>query len=106
VRAAGSLPDDPLLHTCLLTYASDMTLLDTALLPHGTSSLDDNIMLASLDHAMWFHRPFRADDWLLYDQESQAASGGRGLVRGAVFRRDGAHVASVMQEGLIRRRRG
>jgi acyl-CoA thioesterase-2 len=104
LRAAGPLPDDPLLHTCLLTYASDMTLLDTALLPHGTSSLDDSIMLASLDHAMWFHRPFRADEWLLYDQESLAAAGGRGLVRGAVFRRDGTHVASVMQEGLIRRR--
>jgi acyl-CoA thioesterase-2 len=105
LRASGPLPDDPVLHTCLLTYASDMTLLDTALLPHGTSSLDDSVMLASLDHAMWFHRPFRADEWLLYDQESLAAAGGRGLVRGAVFRRDGVHVASVMQEGLIRRRR-
>jgi acyl-CoA thioesterase-2 len=103
LRAKGSLPDDPVLHTCLLTYVSDLTLLDTALMPHGTSSLDGSIMMASLDHAMWFHRPFRADDWLLYDQQSVAASGGRGLARGAVFRRDGAHVASVMQEGLIRR---
>jgi acyl-CoA thioesterase II len=104
LRAAGRLPDDPLLHTCLLTYASDMTLLDTALLPHGTSSLDESVMMASLDHAMWFHAPFRADEWLLYDQETPAASGGRGLTRGSVFTRDGTHVASVVQEGLIRRR--
>jgi acyl-CoA thioesterase-2 len=105
LRAAGRLPDDPVVHTCLLTYVSDMTLLDTALLPHGTSSLDDNVLMASLDHAMWFHQPFRADEWLLYDQETPAASNGRGLTRGEVFRRDGTHVASVVQEGLIRRRR-
>jgi acyl-CoA thioesterase-2 len=105
LRVAGSLPDDAVLHTCLLTYLSDLTLLDTTLLPHGTSSLDESIVMASLDHAMWFHRAFRADDWLLYSLESVAASGGRGLARGAVFRRDGTHVASVMQEGLIRRRR-
>ena len=104
LRAAGRLPDDPIVHTCLLTYASDMTLLDTALLPHGTSALDDSVMMASLDHAMWFHAPFRADEWLLYDQETPAASGGRGLTRGSVFRHDGTHVASVVQEGLIRRR--
>jgi acyl-CoA thioesterase-2 len=104
LRAAGTLPDDPVVHTCLLTYVSDMTLLDTALLPHGTSSLDDTVLMASLDHAMWFHQPFRADEWLLYDQETPAASGGRGLTRGEVFRRDGTHVASVVQEGLIRRR--
>jgi len=104
LRAAGVLPDDPIVHTCLLTYASDMTLLDTALLPHGTSSLDDSVMLASLDHAMWFHAPFRADEWLFFDQESPAASGGRGFTRGDVFTRDGRHVASVVQEGLIRRR--
>ncbi len=103
LRADGLLPDDPVLHTCLLTYASDMTLLDTTLMPHGTSSLDESIQLASLDHAMWFHQPFRADDWLLYDQETTAASGARGLARGSVFRRDGVLVASVMQEGLIRR---
>lgn len=103
-RAAGTLPDDPLLHTCLLTYVSDMTLLDTALLPHGTSSLDESVMMASLDHAMWFHGPFRADEWLLFDQETPAASGGRGLTRGEVFTREGTHVASVVQEGLIRRR--
>jgi acyl-CoA thioesterase-2 len=104
LRAAGRLPDDPIVHTCLLTYASDMTLLDTALLPHGTSALDESVMMASLDHAMWFHAPFRADEWLLYDQETPAASGGRGLTRGSVFRHDGTHVASVVQEGLIRRR--
>ena len=104
LRANGVLPGDPVLHTCLLTYASDLTLLDTALLPHGTSGIDDSIQLASLDHAIWFHQPFRADDWLLYDQETLAASGARGLARGAVFRRDGTHVASVMQEGLIRRK--
>jgi acyl-CoA thioesterase II len=103
LRADGVLPDDPVLHTCLLTYASDMTVLDTTLLPHGTSSLDETIQLASLDHAMWFHQPFRADDWLLYDQETTAASGARGLARGSVFRRDGVLVASVVQEGLIRR---
>ena len=103
LRADGKLPDDHVLHTCLLTYASDMTLLDTTLLPHGTSSLDESIQLASLDHAMWFHQPFRADEWLLYDQEATAASGGRGLARGSVFRRDGVLVASVVQEGLIRR---
>ncbi|HEV8298265.1 MAG TPA: acyl-CoA thioesterase II [Acidimicrobiales bacterium] len=105
LRAAGRLPDDPVLHTCLLTYASDMTLLDTALLPYGTSALDESIQMASLDHAMWFHQPFRADTWLLYDQETPAASGGRGLTRGSVFRRDGTLVASVVQEGLVRRRR-
>jgi acyl-CoA thioesterase-2 len=104
LRANGVMPADPVLHTCMLTYASDLTLLDTALLPHGTSSLDASIQMASLDHAIWFHQPFRADEWLLYDQETLAASGSRGLARGAVFRRDGVHVASVMQEGLIRRR--
>ena len=103
LRADGKLPDDHVLHTCLLTYASDMTLLDTTLLPHGTSSLNESIQLASLDHAMWFHQPFRADAWLLYDQETTAASGGRGLARGSVFRSDGVLVASVVQEGLIRR---
>ena len=105
MRADGALPADPVLHTCLLTYASDMTLLDTTLLPHGTSALDDSIMMASLDHAMWFHRSFRADDWFLYAQDTPSSSGGRGLARGSVFTRDGGLVASVMQEGLIRSRR-
>jgi len=104
MRADGVLPDDPVLHTCLLTYASDMTLLDTTLLPHGTSALDDSIAMASLDHAMWFHRSFRADEWFLYAQDTPSSSGGRGLARGSVFTRDGLLVASVVQEGLIRRR--
>jgi len=103
MRANGTLGDDPLWHHCLLTYASDMTLLDTILLPHGTSYLDPGVMRASLDHAMWFHGPFRADEWLLYDQHTPAAAGARGLATGRVFTRDGRLVASVVQEGLIRR---
>jgi len=102
-RTDGHLPDDPVLHTCLLTYASDMTLLDTTLLPHGTGSMDPSLRMASLDHAMWFHGPFRADEWLLYDQHTPAAANGRGLASGRVFTLDGRLVASVMQEGLIRR---
>jgi acyl-CoA thioesterase-2 len=104
MRADGVLPDDPVLHTCLLTYASDMTLLDTTLLPHGTSAVDDSIAMASLDHAMWFHRRFRADEWFLYAQDTPSSSGGRGLARGLVFSHDGQLVASVVQEGLIRKR--
>ena len=104
-RADGTLPDDPLLHACVVTYASDMTLLDSILLAHGTSWLDPSLMGASLDHAMWFHRPFRADEWLLYDQESASASGARGLGQGRIYRRDGVHAVSVVQEGLFRRRR-
>jgi acyl-CoA thioesterase II len=102
-RANGEMPDDPLLHVCAVTYASDMTLLDSALLANGLT-WDDNrkVMVASLDHAMWFHRPFRADDWLLYDQQSPSASGGRGLAIGRLFTRDGRHVVSVVQEGLLR----
>ena len=103
MRADGVLPDDPVLHACLLTYASDMTLLDTSLLPHGRSWASEEIMMASLDHAMWFHGSFRADEWLLYDQHTPVASGARGLAGGRVFTRDGRLVASVMQEGLIRR---
>jgi acyl-CoA thioesterase-2 len=103
MRADGQLPDDPVLHACVLTYASDMTLLDTTLLPHGRSWAHGGLMLASLDHSMWFHAPFRADDWLLYDQHTPSASGARGLAGGRVFRRDGRLIASVMQEGLIRR---
>jgi acyl-CoA thioesterase-2 len=102
LRADGVLPDDPVIHSFVLTYASDMTLLDTALLPHGGSWRAPGLFMASLDHAMWFHRPFRADDWLLYSQDSPSASGGRGLARGLVYRRDGTLVATVMQEGLIR----
>ena len=102
-KAKGRVPDDQVLHTCLLTYASDMTLLDTTLLPHATGSADPDVMMASLDHAMWFHGPFRADEWLLYDQHTPAATGARGLATGRVFTHDGLLIASVVQEGLIRR---
>jgi acyl-CoA thioesterase-2 len=105
LRASGTLPDDPVVHTNVLTYASDMTLLDTAMLPHGGSWWHGNLFMASLDHAMWFHRPFRADTWLLYSQDSPSASGARGLSRGLVFSQDGTLVASVMQEGLLREAR-
>jgi acyl-CoA thioesterase-2 len=100
-RANGVLPDGQLLHSCVATYASDMTVLDTSLNPHGGSRLGQ-VFMASLDHAVWFHRPFRADGWLLYDQDSPTASGGRGLGRGLIYSEDGALVASVVQEGLIR----
>lgn len=102
-RADGKLPDNQVLHTCLLTYASDMTLLDTTLLPHGTGSIDQTIQMASLDHAMWFHGEFRADEWLLYDQHTPASTGARGLATGRVFTHDGRLIASVVQEGLIRK---
>ena len=102
LRVDGDLPDDPLLHVCLMTYASDMTLLDSVLLGHGLTWLDGRTSGASLDHAMWFHRPFRIDQWLLYAQESPIASGARGLARGEVFTADGDLVVSVVQEGLIR----
>jgi acyl-CoA thioesterase-2 len=102
LRVNGDLPDDPLLHVCLMTYASDMTLLDPVLLGHGLSWTDGHTTGASLDHAMWFHRPFRADQWLLYAQESPIAFGARGLARGEVFTAEGDLVVSVVQEGLIR----
>ncbi|MEW6476291.1 MAG: acyl-CoA thioesterase II [Actinomycetota bacterium] len=102
IRADGTLPDDPVLHTCVVAYASDYTLLGASLIPHGVSYFRDDIMMASLDHAMWFHRPFRADEWLLYSQTSPSASGGRGLAYGGIFRTDGALAVSVVQEGLIR----
>lgn len=101
-RSVSPLPDDPAMHQCALGYASDMTLLDAALLAHGRSFFDRDLQLASLDHALWFHRPFRADDWLLYAQDSPSSSSGRGLCRGQIFRRDGTLIASVAQEGLIR----
>ena len=97
--------DDPLLHICVLTYASDITLLDTSLLPHSSEFSIGEVFMASLDHAMWFHRPFRADEWLLYSQDTPSASGGRGLSRGLVYAHDGELVASVVQEGVIRRMR-
>jgi len=102
LRADGTLPDDPVLHACIVTYASDMTLLDTALLPHGGAFMDDRVQMASLDHAMWFHRPFRADEWLLYDQDTPSASDARGLARGLIYNEAGDLVVSVVQEGLIR----
>ncbi len=104
-RATGKLPDDLSLHQCLLAYASDMTLLDTATRPHRIGWFDRTIQMASIDHAMWFHRPFRADEWLLYAQDAPSASGARGFNRGAIYRRDGTLVASVAQEGLMRRRK-
>jgi len=103
LKTRGRLADDPAVHRALLAFVSDMSLLDTALLPHG-KSIFSHVQVASLDHAMWFHRPFRADDWLLYVQDSPSASGGRGFNRGAIYRRDGVLVASVAQEGLIRPR--
>jgi acyl-CoA thioesterase II len=103
LRTRGMVPDDGAIHRALLAYVSDMSLLDTSLLPHGKSIFSD-IQVASLDHAMWFHRPFRVDDWLLYAQDSPSASGARGFSRGAIYRRDGTLVASVAQEGLIRPR--
>jgi acyl-CoA thioesterase-2 len=104
VRATGELPADVAFQQCVLAYASDMTLLDTSLLPHGIGWFDNRIQMASIDHAMWFHRPFRADEWLLYVQDSPSASGARGFNRGLIFSRDGKLVASVAQEGLMRMR--
>lgn len=101
-RADGRLGDDPLLHACVVAYASDMTLLDTIMLPHQVDFNDPNLVSASLDHAMWFHRPFRADDWLLYDSHSPSASQMRGLARGDIYSSDGRLVVSVVQEGLMR----
>ena len=101
LRADGRLPDDPVLHACITTYASDMTLLDTTLLPHGLS-WNQGVQMASLDHAMWFHRPFRADEWLLYDQHSISTSHARGLAGGSIYTRDGQLAITVVQEGLIR----
>ena len=105
VRATGRLPDEPAIHQCVLAYASDMTLLDAALITHGRTVFSDDIMAASLDHALWFHRPFRADEWLLYAQDSPNLAGSRGFARGLIFSSDGRLVASVAQEGLLRQRR-
>jgi acyl-CoA thioesterase-2 len=102
MKARDPLPDDPRLHQCVLAYLSDWSLLDTATLPHAVSFTQSNMQVASLDHAMWFHRPFRADEWLLYVQDSPSASGSRGLNRGLIYDRQGILVASAAQEGLIR----
>ncbi|HEX6002212.1 MAG TPA: acyl-CoA thioesterase II [Hyphomicrobiaceae bacterium] len=104
MRATGALPDDLPLHQCVLAYASDFSLLDTALIAHGKLMFDKDIQLASLDHALWLHRPFRADDWLLYAQDSPNSHGSRGFCRGSIYTRDGVLVASVAQEGLMRQR--
>lgn len=105
LRAKGKLTDAQSLHQCVLAYASDMSLLDTSLLPHGATLFTPGLQLASLDHAMWFHRPFRADDWLLYVQESPSAAGARSFNNGALYREDGTLIASVAQEGLVRQRK-
>ena len=102
LRADGQLPLDPTLHACIVTYASDMTLLDTTLLPFGWSWDSPGLQMASLDHAMWFHRPFRADEWLLYDQQAISTGAARGLATGSIFRQDGTLAVTVVQEGLAR----
>jgi acyl-CoA thioesterase-2 len=105
-RVTGSLPDDQATHSAILAYLSDMTLLNTALIEHGRSIFDTRLQVASLDHALWIHRPFRADEWLLYVQDSPAAAGARALTRGLLYTQDGRLIASVAQEGLIRDRSG
>ena len=103
IKSNGDLPEGvPLIHECVVAYASDLTLLDTAMFPHAISYQEQQYMIASLDHAMWFHRPFRADDWLLYHQTSPTASRARGLAQGSIFCRDGTLAITVIQEGLIR----
>ncbi|MGN6569860.1 MAG: acyl-CoA thioesterase II [Pseudolabrys sp.] len=104
-RTTGRLPDDLAIHQCVLAYASDLTLLDASLARHGRTLFENEFMAASLDHALWLHRPFRADEWLLYAQDSPNLHGSRGLARGLIFTRDGTLVASVVQEGLVRQRR-
>ncbi len=102
IRAVDTMPHDPRLNQCLLAYASDMTLIDTATRPHGISWANEKFQVASLDHAMWFHQAFKIDDWLLYSQDSPFSGGARGLSRGAFYNQEGALIASVAQEGLIR----
>jgi acyl-CoA thioesterase-2 len=105
LRAAGRLSDDPAVHAAVLAYASDLTLLSASVVPHGVYIGDPRLVPASLDHAMWFHRPFRADEWLLYDQVSPSASGGRGFATGRLCTQQGRLIASVAQEGMLRLRR-
>jgi len=102
MRAVDKLPDDDTLHRCLLAYISDYWLLDTSTMPHGSSFLRGNLVMASIDHAIWFHRPARVDDWLLYSLDSPSTSGARGFARGSFYSRAGVLVASTAQEGLIR----
>ncbi len=101
-RAVDRLPDDPRLHRCLLAYASDFHLLGTAIRPHGRSWYQRSMVVASIDHALWFHRPARVDEWLLYAMDSPTSQSARGLARGAIYDRGGRLVASVAQEGLMR----
>lgn len=101
-RAVDSLPDDDALHRCLLAYVSDFNLLDTATMPHGVAAAAGSLVVASIDHAMWFHRSARVDEWLLYTTDSPSASGARGFARGSIYARDGRLVASTCQEGLMR----
>ncbi len=103
-RAVADLPDDLALHQCILTYASDFGLLGTGLLPHGVSFAQKNMQVASIDHALWFHRPFRVDEWLLYDMDSPSASAGRGFNRGNIYNQKGELVASTCQEALTRKK--
>jgi acyl-CoA thioesterase II len=105
MRATQKLPDDPAIHQCVLAYASDMMLLDSALIPHGRTVFEKSVQGASLDHALWFHRPFRADEWLLYAQDTPNAESALGFARGLIYSREGRLVASVAQEGLVRQRR-
>ena len=102
LKADGELPEDPLLHACVVTYASDMSLLDSVLAPHSVRWDDGSFMVASLDHCMWFHRDVRADEWMLYDTDSPIAHGGRGLARGFLFNQAGELCVSMVQEGLTR----
>lgn len=104
IKISAKLTDEPVLHRCALAYASDLSLLDAVMARHGRTLFDERLMRTSLDHAMWFHRPFRADDWLLYARDSPSAQCGRGLTRGLLFERDGRLVASVVQEGSVRER--
>ena len=104
MRIKQTLPDEPNTHFAMLAYMSDMDFMSTTMLPHGPILASYNLQGASLDHAMWIHRPFRADDWLLFAKESPAASAARGFVRGSFFARNGEMVASVSQECLIRLR--
>ncbi len=104
MRTTSPLPAAPAIHRCVLAYASDLSLLDAALVPHGRTVFEKSIMAASLDHALWFHRPFKADEWLLYSQDTPSAGGARGFARGLIFSQNGTLVASVAQEGLLRER--
>ncbi|MCB9229315.1 MAG: acyl-CoA thioesterase II [Deltaproteobacteria bacterium] len=104
VRTVATMPDDPVIHYCMLAYISDMNLIEACMMPHAVNLLQKNMQIASLDHSMWFHQPFRVDEWLLYHSHSPVASGSRGLNFGSFYRQDGTLVASTAQEGLIRQR--